>query len=192
MAKDKFAAKLAALGYKASKRCLPPSEKLVAEYEKRFSLSLPADYREFLTKHGGAEGTADCPFQEPTPVGDSAGIEEFHRFTKDHRNDVHWATELIDGAPMVVAIASAMGGMVWLKCTGRDAGHVYFDDGDGRSAWPDETFHEMFPGLAPEINEYLELRKKGKLPEKPEGYEHVYRLARSFTEFMESLRPGEE
>jgi hypothetical protein len=80
--------------------------------------------------------------------------------------------------------------MVWLKCTGSDAGYVYFYDGDGRSAWPDQLFVEMFPGLAPEIREYLELRRSGRLPEKRKGYEHVYRLATSFAEFIEALQPA--
>jgi hypothetical protein len=192
MARDRFAAKLEALGYKRPEGFLPPSEELVAEYEKQFSLSLPPDYREFLVKHAGAEGTAICPFQEPTPVGKKAGIERFYGFTKEHPVDIHRATEMIDGAPAVVAIASAAGGMIWLKCMGQDAGYVYFDDGDGRSAWPDEMFYEQFPGLAPEIKQYLEQRKEGKLPKKPRGYDHVYRLARSFTEFVEALQPDEE
>jgi hypothetical protein len=192
MSKDKFGTKLEALGYKLSKQCIPASEKLVREYEKKFSLILPDDYREFLANHGGVDGTAICPFQEPTPVGKRAGIERFYGFTKKHPVDIHRATEMIDGAPAVVAIASAMGGMIWLKCTGRDGGYVYFDDGDGRSAWPDKTFYDMFPGLAPEIKEYLELRRNGQLPKKPKGYEHAYRLASSFTGFMEALQPFEE
>ena len=34
------------------------------------------------------------------------------------------------------------------------------------------------------------MRRQGKLPAKPKGYEHVYRLGYSFTEFFESLRPS--
>jgi len=50
-------------------------------------------------------------------------------------------------------------------------------------------FREMYPNLAPEIVHYLNLRKMGELPVKPVGYEHVYRLAKSFTEFVEGLLP---
>jgi hypothetical protein len=82
--------------------------------------------------------------------------------------------------------------MFWLKCTGRDAGHVYMDDCEGRSAWPDETFYERFANLSPDIKRYLEMRKKGKLPKKPKGYEHVYRLAQSFSEFIDRLERAED
>jgi hypothetical protein len=190
---DPFGAKLKALEYELPDWCIPPSEELVADYERQFELKLPEDYRSFLAKYGGAGGTSICPFQEPTPVGDAAWIEDFYGFMPPEREgmDVRWATELIEGAPAVVAIAHAGGGMIWLKCTGCDAGHVYFDDGDGRSAWSDEMFFERFPGLADEIKEYLAMRKSGRLPQKPQGYDHVYCLATSFTEFIDALRPSE-
>ena len=85
-----------------------------------------------------------------------------------------------------------MGAMFWLKCTGRDSGNVYMHDHEGRYAWPDEMFHEWFPNLHPTIKDYLALRKRGELPTKPKGYEHVYRLARSFGEFIECLEKAED
>jgi hypothetical protein len=91
----------------------------------------------------------------------------------------------------VIAIGDGgLNGMIWLKCDGEDAGHVYFHDGEGRFAWDDDMFYAMYSNIHPEIKHYLKVRGEGKLPAKPKGYEHVYRLGRSFTEFFESLRPS--
>lgn len=84
-----------------------------------------------------------------------------------------------------------MGDMFWLKCTGDDAGHVYLFDDQFRSAWTDEKFFQMFPNMHPEIKNYLELRRQGKLAKRAKGYEHTYRLATSFSEFISRLGPGE-
>jgi len=90
----------------------------------------------------------------------------------------------------VIAIGDNLGGeKFWLKCTGEDAGHVYIFDNQFRSAWTDERFFQMFPNLHPDIRKYLELRRQGKLPKKAQGYEHIYRVATSFSEFIS--RPGE-
>jgi hypothetical protein len=191
---SRFASKLASLEFTLPEWCLPPSEQLVREYEKRFGLSLPADYREFLVHHGGVIGTANCAFQEPTPCGTATCIDCFYGFVQgDRHDDVAWATELINGAPDVVAIGdNLMGAMFWLKCSGRDLGHVYMHDAEGRFAWPDETFYERFENLDPVIKDYLAMRKRGELPKKPKGYAHVYRLGKSFEEFIEHLEKSEE
>jgi hypothetical protein len=60
-------------------------------------------------------------------------------------------------------------------------------DGEGRFAWPDEMFYQRFANLSPTIESYLAMRKRSKLPKKPKGYEHMYRLAESFEEFVERL-----
>lgn len=191
---DTFATKLADLGFKLPKWHIPSSEALVREFEERFSLNLPSDYRSFLVRFGGfwAGDGASCPCQEPTPCGKSALIECFFGFTLPTRSDnVMDETERIDGYPDVIAIGdNVMGNMFWLKCTGRDAGHVYLFDNQGRLAWPDEMFFHMFPNLHPDIREYLELRRKGKLPRKAKGYEHVYQLATNFSEFFDRLEPS--
>jgi hypothetical protein len=192
---DPFAKKMKDLGFELPHWCEPPSDELIAQFEKRFRVSLPADYREFLLRHGGkvsSGGNVVCPVQEPTPFGTEACIDSFYGFGPPERADnITWATELIDGAPSVIAIGSdLMGNMIWLKCDGRDAGYVYQHDHEGRSAWTDEMFYEMFPNLGGEVQQYLQLRKQGKLPRKPRGYEHVYRLGRSFTEFMDALKTG--
>lgn len=194
MTVDEFATKLANLGFALPKWRLPASEELVREFEERFSLNLPSDYRSFLVRYGGywAGDGAVCPCQEATPCGNSAFIDHFYGFTLPTRHDnVMDKTEWIDGYPDVVAIGdNLMGNMFWLKCTGSDAGHVYLFDNQGRFAWPDEMFFQMFPNLDPEIGDYLELRRKKKLPKKTKGYEHIYRLAPSFSEFVNRLEPG--
>jgi hypothetical protein len=63
-------------------------------------------------------------------------------------------------------------------------------DHEYRSTWPDEHFLQMFPNVAPVIKQYLEVRRRGKLPSKPQGHEHVYLVAKSFTEFISRLEPG--
>lgn len=190
----RFTAKLELLGFTLPEWAIPPTEALVREYESQFELTLPSDYREFLVRHGGVSGNAKCAFQEPTPCGVATLINCFYGFTRsDRHDDVSQATELIEGAPDVVAIGyNLMGAMFWLKCTGSDAGHVYLHDHEGRSAWSDRVFSERFPNLHPSIQEYLKLRRSKKLPKKPAGYEHVYRLARSFGEFVESLEVSAE
>lgn len=190
---SRFASKLASLGFSMPKWCEPPSEHLVRNCEKRFALALPSDYREFLVHHGGMIGSATCAFQEPTPCGNATCVDCFNGFALvDRHDDVARATELIEGAPDVVAIGdNLMGAMFWLKCSGRDRGHVYMHDPEGRYAWPDEMFYEMFQALSPIIKDYLAMRKRGELPNKPKGYEHVYRLATSFEEFIERLEKAE-
>jgi hypothetical protein len=192
---DQLATKLNSLGFELPKWCQSPSETLVREYEKLFSLQLPADYRNFLVQHGGiwVSGGVECPFLEPTPCGTGAYIDAFFGFTAPNRSDnVSKQTKHIDGYPDVVAIGdNLMGQMFWLKCLGRDTGHVYMYDHESRSAWPDEMFSQMFQNLAPSIREYLELRKLGMLPKKPKGYEHIYLVAKSFGEFIDSLKKPE-
>lgn len=190
---SRFTAKLDGLGFSLPEWCIPPVEELVEAYEQRFNLNLPDDYREFLVHHGGIIGTGVCPFQEPTPCGSTTIIDRFYGFTSPERVDnVVSATELIDGWPTVVAIGdNLLGAMFWLICAGAKAGQVVMHDREGRSAWSDEMFRHMYPNLAQEIKDYLAARKKGRLPAKPKGYEHVYRLAPSFTEFINCLRPEE-
>jgi hypothetical protein len=191
---DKVASKLETLGFEFPEWCIRPSNTLVRKFEEHFSLNLPADYRDFLVHHGGVVGGAITPFQEPTPCGTATWISSFFGFTSADRGDnVIDATELIDGAPDVVAIGdNLMGSMFWLKCTGRDAGYVYMHDHEGRSAWPDAVFFERFQNLSPLVKQYLEAREKGTLPKKANGYEHVYRVAESFTEFIECLERRDE
>lgn len=58
---DIFADKLSKLGFALPEGHTPPFEMLVREFETRFDLSLPDDYRSFLVYHGGVHGIATCP-----------------------------------------------------------------------------------------------------------------------------------
>ena len=196
MAASAFAAKLEALQVSPMPGRLQPSLQLVENYEKAFGLTLPADYRKFLATFGGVSLGATYPFAELTPFGRRGMIDCFFGFAPHEAGarktwDVHSATDLIEGAPAVVAIGDdLMGGMTWLKCTGEDAGSVYFHDPQRRyTNWRDADFYSRFPNLQPEIRQYLELRRANQLPKKKRGYENVYLIARSFSEFIALLQP---
>jgi hypothetical protein len=186
---DFFANKLASLGFALPQGHTPPSAARVKEFEQRFSLNLPADFRAFLVRHGGVRGLADCPMVEPTPFGATTCIEGFYGF---NNNEIARVTDLIEGTPEIIALGDEpLGRMFWLFCAEPYFGHVFVRDHYGRSAWSDEDFFK-WPDLDPEIRHYLDLRREGKLPKKPNGFEDVYLVARSFTEFMEHLRPYDE
>jgi SMI1 / KNR4 family (SUKH-1) len=196
MAVSEFAAKVEALEVEPVPGRVEPSLQLVESYELEFGLALPADYRAFLACFGGVFLSAEHPFAEPTPFGKIGMIHHFFGFAPagnsvDECRGVHWNTRLIDGAPDVVAIGrDVMGGMTWLKCTGEDAGSVYFHDPNERWTWSDADFYGRFPNLHPDVQRYLELRRNNLLPAKRRGYENVYLIARSFSEFVVLLRPA--
>ena len=190
-------AKLDALGYIRADWQLPVTEEFVVEFEREAGLRLPAEYRDFLLAFGGWRGSATCGFLEPwTPLGSEAWIDLFYgRMIPEYEvYDIRWATEAVGGAPDFAAVAS--GGMngcrVVVRCGGPDDGFVYFLDADQRSLWPDEDFRRMFPALDPLIEDYLIRRREGELPDKPEGYESLYVLARGFNEFIARLVPLED
>jgi len=191
---SKFSHRLTELRFETTNRCIAPNEYLVKEYEDEFDLSLPDDYREFLVHHAGIEGTATCTVEEPTPFGDTIHVENFFGFSSEnYLNDVYDKTDLIDGAPVIVAIAdNVYGGHIWLKCLGQDRGSVYYFDHQKRNDWPDEWFYKHFPNLHPPIREYLDRRRNGTLPTKRKGYEHLYLLAQSFSGFIHKLKPDED
>jgi hypothetical protein len=184
--------RIESLRVKMPEWCLAPSEELVRDFEREFRLSLPADYCCFLSEYGGCFIEAKAPIQEPTPFGRWALVEHFFGFVPPDRcsRGVAWNTHLIGGAGVGVAIATgSFDDMVWLKCTGSDAGCVYCHAADQRWLWPDSKFREMSKNLHPDIEHYLLLRRQGRLPIKKKGYENHYRLAGSFTEFIHSLQP---
>jgi len=105
MAASAFAAKLELLEVRPVPWRVEPSLQLVANYEREFGLTLPADYREFLASYGGVFLRARYPFAEPTPFGPIGTIDHFYGFEPPgNKGDVHWATRLIEGAPDMVAI----------------------------------------------------------------------------------------
>jgi hypothetical protein len=100
---NNFAGKLAELGFALPEGHTPPSEKLVRAFERRFGLNLPVDFRSFLIRHGGVQGTAVSPMIEPTPFGTSTIITGFYGFQND---EIGEATDLIEGAPEIIALGS--------------------------------------------------------------------------------------
>jgi hypothetical protein len=132
------------------------------------------------------QGEARMPMIEPTPFGTSTIITGFYGFHDDEIGD---RTDLIEGAPKVIALGDeCLGRMFWLFCAEPYVGHVFVRDHYGRSSWSDQDFFK-WPHLAPEIRHYLDLRRENKLPRKPKEFKDVYLVARSFTDFMESLKP---
>jgi hypothetical protein len=186
--------KLEALGYAPADWQLPVTEEFVAEFERDRDLRLPTEYRAFLLAFGGWTGSASCDFlEQPTPNGTAASIDLFygHMVPEYEVYDIRWTTDSFGDSPRFVAVAA--GGMngcvVVVRCGGADDGHVYFLDADQRSLWPDEEFRRMFTALHPSIERWLEVRRAGQLPAKPEGYESLYLLARGFNEFIDRLAP---
>jgi len=174
-----------------------PTEARVKEFERHIGVEVPPDYRTFLIEFGGAWVNAVVPIAEPTPCGEKAVIECFYGFMPKGRNsdDLHWQCDLAEGAPIAIPIArGAFASQVFLftsdqKRLGAERGSVYFWDGENRSAWPDELFHQSFENLAPEIGRYLELRRNGLLLLKPPGLADFYRIAPTFTSFLEACIP---
>ena len=169
-------------------------KKLASQFEKRFGLTLPAVYRDFLVCCGACQGYATFPIEEPCPCGPSGVLEKFFGFMASAKayDDIRSETDLTGGAPGVIPIAAgAFGSLVFLKCKGSDAGAVYFYDADQRSLWTDERFLKSFSNLSPDIREYLRKRRLGELPAKPEGYESFYRVAGSFQQFLESCEKSD-
>ncbi len=186
--KAPFMTKMDSLDFKLSEDCQKPTEELITSFENEFDVKLPADYRAFLKVHGGKIGEATCKFKEPTPMGSDSLINTFYGFSDASYEDIISMTDLIDGYPVVIAIGSdGLGSMFWLMCQGPSTGAVLLHDHENRSSWSDEKFYSMFSNLAPEIKDYLEMRKSGVLPHKDEGLEDIYKVANSFTEFINNL-----
>ncbi len=195
---DGFATKVQALRLKPDEGRLIPSERKVADFERQFGVHLPVDYRQFLLTHSGQWGSLTAPcLEESTPFGTYVCVQDLYGFMTDGDRqmfDIRWATAAFGGAPTFVAIASGgmNGNMIVLKCRGRDAGNVYHYDAQQRALWPDEEFRYMFSALHPLIEDWLERRRTGNLPKKQRGYESLYRLGQSFTEFFQGLQVSDE
>jgi hypothetical protein len=167
--------------------CDPPSEHPdcdIEALEAEIGVSLPARYREFLSKCGGWWHDVCCPCREPTPF-DEHVITGFH--------DAGEVRGLLDSMIIprnMVAISYGHFGMyTCLSFAGIDRGSVYALDSEFRVDWSDEEFYQRFNAMADGIREYLELRRDDRLPEKPVGYDSLYLLAEDFDEFLSSCRP---
>lgn len=189
-----FAQKLTELNAEQLSKRLDATEDRINEFEEFVGATLPADYRAFLSKHGGTGASAVCPIIEPNPCGDQASVDIFYGFMSDERksNDLYFNSELLDGAPIAIPIAEDFfGNRTFLFVSGEFAGGVYFFDAQERFFWPDSQFHSMYENLHPRIQEYLDFRSSGQLSPKADGMENFYRISDSFESFLKSCRPSE-
>lgn len=167
--------------------CEPPEEPVECDIdalEAEVGVALPASYRRFLKICGGWWGDLSCPSQEPTPFGDH-WLNGFH--------DVSEVRNLLDSLitprSMITIGWGHFAKYTCLSIAGIDHGSVYALDGEFRCYWSDEEFRQRFNAMADEIRWYLEFRQTDGLPEKPAGYDSLYRLAGSFDEFLLLCQP---
>jgi hypothetical protein len=186
-----LSSKLEELGAAPLQGRLPPSKSLAQEFVQTFAPNLPEDYRAFLEEHAGLWLSARCPFLEPTPLGNEASVTELFGFMpEDDGRDVRANTQLGDAAPVAVAIgADDAGNWIYLMCEGPLAGQVLFQDHEGRAEWSDKKFAKELPDAGASIEAYLEQRRSGSLPNKPEALAGFYQLAETFTAFISNCRP---
>lgn len=173
------------------------SEDRVSQFEDHIGAKLPDDYRDFLTVYSGTWVSGLAPILEPTPFGPNVTIESFYGFMQETYQscDLRWQCNLAGGAPVAIPIAGgAFGCQAFLICEDNPRlkmshGSIYYWDCENRSAWPDEMFYQRFSNLAPDIKQYLEYRRSGALPRKADAIADFYKVAESFTLFMESCTP---
>jgi tetratricopeptide (TPR) repeat protein len=168
--------------------CSPPTQAVdcdVEAVERAVGVRLPDGYRKFLERFGGWWGDLVCACQEPTPFGQDHCIAGFC--------DAGGVLNLLESRVTPPNIISFGYGhfekYTCLSVAGIDRGVVYAADGEARSSWSDEEFHQRFNGMADSIRDFLRLRREGKLRKKPPGYENLYLLAQDFDEFLSSCRP---
>jgi hypothetical protein len=186
-----FVAQMSKLKAEKIPQRLDADDDRIRQFEDYIGAALPDDYRSFLSHHSGVWVSATCPISEPTPFGDEATIETFYGFMSDERrlDDLYYNSDLFEGAPVAIPIAEGgFGSRIFLFVSGELAGGVYFYDGENRCFWPDDQFYSMYENLSFKIQAYLDLRKNGELPQKPEGMENFYRVADDFTSFIESCK----
>jgi hypothetical protein len=175
-----YRARLTELGLEPWK----PHQGVIDEIEERIGVPLPAEYRRFLGECGGWWGDIFCPCQEATPFGEEHGIAGF----QDSAEVRDLLDSMITPRNMITIATGHFAKYTCLSIAGVDRGCVYALDGESRAWWDDEEFHLRFNAMDDSIREYLRLRADDELPPKPTGYDHLYRLASSFDEFLESCR----
>jgi hypothetical protein len=184
----KFGPKMKELKAEAIPDRLIANESLIKEFEDHIGVSLPHDYRSFLSSHSGIWLSAKFRVNEPTPFGNEGTIETIYGFMKKNRksDDLYNNIDISEGAPVAIPIGKdGVGNQVFLMLSGKLRGQVYFRDSQQRYFWPDERFYDMFENLHPDIKDFLEMRKNGKIPIKEKGMENFYFVANSFQSFIE-------
>lgn len=196
---EKYAKKLK-LNYFQDEK-IEVKEKDILNLEKQIGTVLPKDYRLFLKQHGSARVGGNFEFAkfdlcEPSPVGDNGTISFFQGvFDESDSRDIRWYFFSNIIPPNCISIGTdTAGNHICLAFAGINRGRVYFMDHDQRCYWRQETLLEMFPNADPTIKEYFKLRDEGELEPSLAGYDHLYLIAKSFTEFLEKCEyiPQEE
>lgn len=146
---------------------------------------LPDDYKRFMREgdFSRVPGEIGVSFEalEPTPFG--GGVLEFFLEPDPAR------MRCFDHVEMLVIGANAFGHATCMSLRPGDRGSIYYHDHEQRALWDDARFRMMFEDLAPSIEAFLARRRAGTLPTRPEGLESFYRIAGSFSEFLERCEP---
>jgi hypothetical protein len=171
------------LGFKRPSELELPGEARILNLEKQLGASLPEDYRAFLLRYGGSTAVLEVSVTEPSPKGDTHLVSSFTTLTDDPEScdDIRYYFSSYIMPRNVIYIASGDGDHgTCLSFAGIDKGSVYYLD-EGQLAFADESH-----GLSdmPTVKEFLRLRDSGELGPKPPGYENLYHIADSFTEFI--------
>lgn len=164
-----------------------PGEARVAALEHLLGTSLPVDYRSFLLRYGGVQANLTVPVMEPSPKGDTHLISSFTTVGDDPEScsDIRYYLDSFIVPRNMIYIAGGDGDYgTCLSFAGTDKGAVYYLD-EAQLAFADESH-----GLCdlPTVSEFLRLRDSGELGPKPPGYECLYLLAGSFTDFIKKCR----
>ena len=161
----------------------PHTPAAVEHLERLVGVPLPADYREFLLSVGGGCIDAWSPCGGPTPFGDATCVNSLH--SAEEVADL--LTSNVTPRNMVCVSFGHGGSTGCLSVAGLDRGQVFALDTDMRYFWDQERI-ASWPHLDPSIKDFFRRRDADELPRRPWGYENCYRMADSFTQFLERLR----
>jgi hypothetical protein len=177
-----------------------PSEAELSAFENDIGGTLPADYREFLTRFGGT-GLRTSPrfrIKEPTPLAHTASLSEFYGFSRRAGQSIVALTmETYAGRipdPTIPIGGDAQGNLVLLGFTGPFVGRVYFWDHEFRAFGGDlaARARELERRGVDTTHASAETIARDAIAEeraKPVGFENVYAVAPTFTAFLTSLEP---
>ena len=161
----------------------PPDENRVLKLEKQIGANLPEDYRAFLLRYGGAYVDLVSPITEPTPKGNTHLISSFTTLTDDPESwrDIRYYFDSFIVPRNVIYIASGdLAHGTCLSFAGIDKGSVYYLDEDQLIFANDSHPLKNIPTM----KEFERLQKAKELLPKSPGYECLYHIADSFTEFI--------